>query len=96
VKDEKDALLLRAETPGVPKENLKVLVQDGLLTISGEESKQKKEEGWEMMEFGTFEHSWTLPQTVDADNLTANYNHGVLHIRLPKRALPESRRIKIT
>jgi len=96
IHDEKEALTLRAETPGIPKENIKVQVHDGRLTISGEEKQEQQREGFYSSSFGAFEHSWTLPSHVDASNLAANYNDGVLHVRLPKRPQAEPRHVAIS
>jgi len=90
LRDEKDALMLRAETPGVPKENIKVQLHDDRLTISGEDRKEERGDNFYVNSFGSFEHSWTLPKNVDREGLNAQYSDGVLCVRLPKRAQQET------
>jgi HSP20 family protein len=99
VEERDDAITLALELPGVSREQVQVTVENGVLTIAGEK-KISPENGHESngarfieRHFGRFERVLTLPQSVDAEKITANYENGVLTLTLPKSA--ESRRRKI-
>jgi HSP20 family protein len=78
------------DLPGVKKEDIKVDVEDNMLKISGERSfkKEVKEEDYYKVEtsFGKFQRNFTLPDNVDAENIKASTDNGVLEIVLPKIA----------
>ena len=85
-----DALLATAELPGLGPDDVNVNVEDGVLTISGEKTEEKKEGEaesqvylWERR-YGSFRRSFTLPTSVDVDKITAHFENGVLTLRLPK------------
>jgi HSP20 family protein len=96
---EKDKYVVRADVPGVRPEDIDVEFDDGVLTVSGEheEKTEKKEKDYIRRErrFGSFSRSIRLPQGVDADQIDASYNDGVLELTvpMPKR---ESKAVKIT
>ena len=78
---------------------MSIEVQDGTLTISGERKAEheQQERGWYRIErsFGSFSRSLTLPDGVDADAITAEFDHGVLEVRIPKPEERKPRRIEI-
>jgi HSP20 family protein len=82
------SILIDAEVPGVPKENLKITLQDNILTIEGEKKKvsEEKEKNYYREErcFGKFKRSFTLPVEVDSDNVDASFRDGTLAIKLNK------------
>ena len=86
--------LLHVELPAVKKEDVLVNVEHGVLTLSGERKLEKtvddKERKLHRIErsYGRFTRSFSLPETVDADNIAASYKDGVLEVALPKRAKP--------
>ena len=88
--------LIRAELPGLSKEKVKVTVEDGVLTLSGERDLERKVEGKTFHHIershGTFTRSFTLPENADAESVSANYKDGLLEIRVAKaeEALPKS------
>ncbi len=88
--DAEQAVTLRLDVPGVNKEDIKVAVDGGVLTISGERRNEVNEEkaGWTRYErtFGKFSRSFRLPETVDAEAVKAVYKDGVLTLEVPKRA----------
>jgi HSP20 family protein len=88
-------LMVRAEIPGMSKEEIKVAVKDNLLTISGERKRENesKDKTYYRVErcYGQFQRMIRLPAEVDADKVKATYKDGVLHITLPK---PESMKPK--
>ncbi|MCW8850141.1 MAG: Hsp20/alpha crystallin family protein [Melioribacteraceae bacterium] len=81
-------ILIDAEIPGVPKENLKITLQDNILTIEGEKKKasEEKEKNFYREErcFGKFKRSFTLPVEVDSENVDAKFIDGILEIKLNK------------
>ncbi|HKI61053.1 MAG TPA: Hsp20/alpha crystallin family protein [Mariprofundaceae bacterium] len=99
IKETDDALLVHAEVPGIDKKDVKVDVHDGVLTISGERQYQKdvKEKNMHRSEraYGRFSRSFSLPFTVDADNVDATMKDGVLEVRLPKSESAKPRSIEI-
>jgi len=86
--EEKEQVIVKAEIPGLKKEELKVNLSDNLLTISGErkEELEKKEKGYYYSErsYGSFSRSIQLPAEVKPDKVSASFKDGVLEIRLPK------------
>jgi HSP20 family protein len=99
VKETKDALVLRADLPGVKLEDLDVSVKGDLLTVSGKREQEKKtsEETWHMVErsFGGFTRSFTLPEAVDTKALGAELKDGVLTLTLPKAPEAKPQRVQI-
>lgn len=86
--EEEKAFQIHVAVPGVNKEDFKLDVNDNLLTISGERKfqKEKKENNFHSIEtqYGTFSRSFSLPENVDVNNITAKYNNGILEITVPK------------
>ena len=99
IREEDDAFYVDAEVPGVAAQDVKVDVEKNVLTISGERKAEKDEaEGsYRRVEryFGTFSRSFTLPETVNADNIHADLKDGVLTLRLPKKEAPKPRAIPV-
>lgn len=75
--------------PGYKKEDLKVQVDDGILTVSSEQKQEetKDQEGWRRREFryNSFERSFQLPDNADPENVQANFADGVLHLTIGKK-----------
>ena len=100
VEDENE-YLIKAELPEVKKEEVKVTVQDDVLTISGERMFEKEEKGrkYHRMEraYGSFARSFTLPEDADGEKVAAEFKDGVLKVHLPKseQAKPKSIEVKI-
>lgn len=93
--EEDDALLLEADLPGLTEDDINVEVQDNVLTVSGERrsEQEKRGDGYHRTEraFGHFSRTVTLPEAIEEDRVTANFNDGVLEVRVPK---PEQRQPK--
>src|SRR6267378_1343653 len=88
------------ELPGMKPEDVEITAENGLLTIRGEKRSERKEgnEGrYHVVErsYGTFMRTFSLPQGVDESQIQAEFNEGVLSIRIPKAALPQPKRIQI-
>lgn len=88
-------LIVKAELPGMKKDDIKVSVRDNILTISGERKQETetKDKTFHRIErcYGEFHRVITLPSEVDADKVKASYKDGILNITLPK---PESAKPK--
>lgn len=88
IKDTPDAVLVKAELPGINKEDIKVNFSNNLLTIRGERKKEEKEEGSNFLRiersYGSFSRSFTVDIPVKQDGIKARYQDGVLEITLPK------------
>jgi HSP20 family protein len=95
-----DALTLRADVPGIAPEDIKITVEDGVLTVSGEheERAEKEEEGYLRRErrYGSFRRSMVLPPEADAGQIKATTKNGVVEVTIPIGPKPESEKIEIT
>lgn len=95
-------LVVRADLPGIKPEDVKIEVEDDILTVSGEhtESKEEKDENYVRRErrYGSFSRSMALPAGVDAEKIKANTHDGVVEVTipLPKEAKKEPVRITPT
>ena len=92
-------LVLKAEIPDMSREDIDITVENFVLTIKGEKklANTVKEEQYHHVErrYGTFSRSFSLPQTVDAGKVSAEYKNGVLTVRLPLREEAKPRQIKV-
>jgi HSP20 family protein len=88
-----DHLVLKADLPGLSENDVRIEVQDNVLTVSGERKteSEEKRQGYYRMEraFGGFSRSVTLPDGIDADKVDASFDKGVLEVKIPK---PEERK----
>lgn len=94
-----DHLVIRAEIPGVQKEDMDVRIDNGVLTLHGERKQETeiKEENAYRMEriYGMFTRSFSLPTTVDATKVTATYKDGVLELTVPKAETAKPKQVEI-
>ena len=92
-------LVLRADLPGLDREDVNVEIKDGVLTVSGERKVEREERGKDFYRaeraFGSFSRSLSLPENVDADKISAEFDKGVLEIRIPKPEERKPQRIQI-
>jgi HSP20 family protein len=99
VYEDEQNITLKVEVPGVDEKDIDVRVENNTLTVRGERKfeKEEKEENFHRAErrYGSFTRSFTLPNTVDAQNVEANYEKGVLNIRLAKKADAKPKQIKV-
>ena len=99
VEETPDHLLVRAELPGMRREDIDLELEDGILTISGEKKEMERPENAQVLLFerrwGTFSRRFTLPRAVDAAGITAEYTDGVLTVRIPKAEEAKGRKIEI-
>jgi len=96
--DEKE-YLIKAELPEVKKDDVKVAVENGVLTISGERQfeKEQKNKKYHRVEraYGSFVRSFTLPEGADADKVNAEFKDGVLKVHLPKSEEVKPKQIEV-
>jgi len=99
ISEDEKAYTIHADVPGVKPEEVEVELESGVLTLKGEreETRKEEQEGYKRVErvSGKFYRRFTLPETVDAEAISAKTEHGVLEIVIPKRARPEPKRIKV-
>ena len=95
----KHELVLKAELPGIKREDIDLRVENNTLSIRGERKQQSevKEENYRRVErtYGTFHRSFTLPSTVDTAKVSADYKNGVLTVKLPFREDAKPRTINV-
>lgn len=98
VEDEKE-IVVKAELPEMKKEDVKVTVDQGVLTISGERKIEKEEKNKKYhrieSEYGSFLRSFTLPAAVISEKVTADFKDGVLRVHLPKETKPGTKAVEI-
>jgi HSP20 family protein len=97
--EEDNGIRIMAEIPGVRPEDVKLSIENNVLTIQGTKQ-QVAEERTDRVHryertYGAFERSFTLPATVDANNIKASYEHGVLTVTLPKVEKAKPRQIEV-
>ena len=96
---EKHDLVLRAEVPGMSREDIDVTIENGTIVLKGEKKfdTEVKDESYRRIEraYGTFHRSFTLPNTVDTAKVTADYKNGVLTVTLPFREEARPRTINV-
>ena len=101
VRESDKEVRIDVELPGVRPEQVEVTAENGVLTIRGDKQMERKEDDkqgrFHVLEraYGTFVRSFQLPQGLDESKIEADYDNGMLEIRLPKAALPQPRRIQI-
>ena len=99
IKEEKDAFVIVADIPGVDPKDIEVHMEHGILTIKGEKESEKKEEkeGYKRVEreWGSFYRRFSLPDTANADKISAKSKHGVLEITIPKHEKVQPRKISV-
>ncbi len=99
VYEDEHNITLKLEVPGIDEKDIDVSIANNTLTVRGERKfdKEEKEENFHRIEriYGSFTRSFTLPNTVDLEQVSAHYNKGVLKIRLAKKAEAKPKQIKV-
>ena len=95
-----DAYIAKVELPGVRKEDVKITMQDDVLTIRGEKHQEKKENknaNFHRIErfYGSFQRSFTLPTSVRNENIDAEFSNGILTVRMPKAEEAKPKEIEV-
>jgi HSP20 family protein len=92
---------IKAEIPDVKKEDVKVTLEDGVLTIQGERKQEKEEKGKKFhrieRSYGSFVRTFSLPDVIDEEKVKAEFKDGVLNLHLPKseKAKPKAIEVKV-
>jgi HSP20 family protein len=99
VYEDEHNVTLKIEVPGIDEKDIDVRIENNTLTVHGERKfeKEEKEENYRRMErqYGSFTRTFTLPSTVNHDNVQADYDKGVLKIKLEKKAEAKPKQIKV-
>ena len=99
VYEDEHNVTLKIEVPGIDEKDIDVRIENNTLTVHGERKfeKEEKEENYRRVErqYGSFTRTFTLPQTVDAENIQADYDKGVLKVKLAKKAEAKPKQIKV-
>lgn len=88
IKEDEEKIVFKTDLPGIDEKDIRVTIEDGILMLSGERKSEKEteKENFHRVErcYGSFQRSFTLPETVDEDKVSASYRKGVLELTLPK------------
>jgi HSP20 family protein len=99
ISENENEFQIHAELPGVEKDNVKVSVENGVLTLEGERHQEREEKGWRYhrveRSYGNFSRSFTLPTSVDASQLKAHFHDGLLEVDLPKMAIEAAKAVHV-
>jgi HSP20 family protein len=99
VREDDKSLTFEFELPGLSPDQVEVTADNGVLTVSGEKRERRSENEGRIhlleRSFGAFGRSFQLPQGMDEDNIEAEFDNGVLTVRVPKAALPQPRRVQV-
>src|SRR5205807_9056928 len=99
VYEDEHNVTLKIEVPGIDEKDIDVRIENNVLTVHGERKveKEEKEENFRRVErqYGSFTRTFTLPSTVDAERIQADYDKGILKIVLPKKAEAKPKSIKV-
>jgi len=99
VYEDEKSIRLKMEVPGIEEKDININLENNLLTVKGERKMESetKEENYHRMErsYGSFARSFTLPNTVDPEDVKASYAKGVLTINMAKRAEARPKQIKV-
>jgi HSP20 family protein len=98
VAEEQDRIVVKVEVPGMEEKDLQLSFEDGVLTVSGERQFERKDDrNYHRIErtYGSFTRTFSLPRTVDANSIAANYRDGILEIEIPKLEEAKPKQIQI-
>jgi len=99
VYEDEHQITLKIEVPGIDEKDIDVRVENNTLTVHGERKfeKEEKEENFRRVEsqYGSFTRTFTLPTTVDHENIQADYDKGVLKVKLAKKSEAKPKQIKV-
>ena len=101
IKEDSERFVITADIPGVEPNDIEVTMENGVLTIKGERKLESKDEGADGRRrvervYGSFYRRFTLPDTADAEAISASGRHGVLEVVIPKRAALQPKRIAVS
>lgn len=92
-------LVLKADIPGVDQKDIDIRLENGTLSLKGERKfeREEKNKGFHRLErsYGSFVRYFTVPETVDSENVKADFQNGVLTVTLPKKEIAKPKAIKV-
>lgn len=99
ISETENDVVLKADVPGVKLDDLDIRLENGTLTVKGERKfeKEEKDKGFHRIErgYGAFSRAFTLPETLDAEKVKADYKDGVLTITIAKKEIAKPRQVKV-
>ena len=99
IKEESDSFIIQADLPGVDPKDIEITMENGVLTLKGQRVADSREETEKYKRVervrGTFLRRFSLPETVEADKITAKSRNGVLEVVVPKGTAAQSRKISV-
>src|SRR6188474_2845060 len=99
ISEDDHGYVLKADLPEMKKDDVKVTVEDGILSVSGERKIEKEDQKKKFHRiercFGTFRRSFTLPEDADSTKVTADFHDGVLKVHLPTTPIARSKAIEV-
>src|SRR5437016_10825923 len=99
ISEDDHGYLIKADLPEMKKEDVRVTVEDGILSVSGERrtEKEDKKKKFHLIErsYGTFRRSFTLPEDTDSKKVTAEFRDGVLKVHLPTTAIAKTKALQV-
>ena len=100
IRESENELSLSFEIPGVSPEQIELTTDNGILTVRGEKSEERKEDEqrqYHLVErsYGSFSRSFRMPKNLDESKIEASFANGILTVRIPKAALPQPRKIEV-
>jgi len=99
IHEEDNQILIQADLPDLDPNEVSLQVNDGVLSLKGERRQKEERQGdrYSRRErrYGVFSREFRLPETVDAEGISADYDKGVVRIRLPKREVSKPRQIQV-
>ena len=99
ISENDEEIILKADTPGMSKDDIKITLNDNVLSVSGEKKieRDEKKENYHRIErvFGSFHRSFYIPTNVDSEKISASYKDGVLEVRLPKKEEAKPKEIPV-
>lgn len=100
IHETKDDVRLVFELPGMEKQDIKVTVKEDLLTVSGERKPLEADENAQFVRneilTGSFSRSFTLPETIDTEKISADYRNGLLEVKLAKKEAVKPKEIEVS
>ncbi|MBF0121953.1 MAG: Hsp20/alpha crystallin family protein [Candidatus Omnitrophica bacterium] len=99
VMDQKDAILVKADLPGLTKDDIDVVIENNVLSIRGEKKHREEQKEGDVIRseryYGSFHRAFTLPSTVDAQKVQAKFQDGVLELQIAKKEEAKPKQIKV-
>ena len=100
VYEDEHSVVLKMEVPGIEQKDIDIRIENNILTVRGERKfeKEEKQENFQRVErrYGSFSRAFTLPPSMDTENVKADYEHGVLKVTLAKKAEAKPKQIKVS